>query len=356
MNLFSSLAVTASLPAAAATLPESADIFSGPLAKSAIVIFFFGLVALFLRFLYGPSGKLRGKEWDRLNEEFANAEEEKRRKQQSASRLSALQKELEPVLQKEGRAFREYVESFYSGDAQKDELFRLKDEHSHGVFRNAWSIIQGETELQKPFVARAALLAALYHDIGRFEQLKAYHSFNDRENVNHAVLGAKLLGNRRFMADETPETRRTARAAIVMHSGAALPARITRNPGSALALAARALRDADKLDILRVMQEGLRPGTSSDSAVSYNLPDEAGKYSPELALAVLEGRPVLAADLRWRNDFRLYVCSWSNLLEFKTSRRLLARSGHLDTVLSWLPGDALMDEVRQAVKNNLTAA
>lgn len=349
MNLFPCLA----LAAAAGAAPESADLFGNPLARSALVVFFFSLVALFLRFLYGPGGKLREKRWDVLNREFKSGEEEKSLRGQALARVSSLQKELEPLLQREGRAFREYAESFYSGDPRKDELFRLKNEHSHGVFRNAWSIIQGEPELREPRAARAILLAAVYHDIGRFEQLRRYHSFNDEESVDHAVLGAKILADRRFMAKEAPGMRSLVRAAVALHSGAALPARLRAGASSSLALAARAVRDADKLDILRVMQEGLRPGTGGDPAISLNLPDETGKYTPKIARSVLNGKTVLHSDMRYRNDYRLYVCGWPNHLEFPTSLRLLGRSGHLDAILSWLPEDALMDEVRRAVKTRM---
>lgn len=352
MSIFSGLAQAATL---APSAPEAADFFSSPLARSVLVTFFFVLAALFLRFLYGPNGKLREKRWDEMNSEFKAAAEQAEDKKAAARRLTALQKELEPLLEREGRAFRAYVEPFYTGDEKRDELYRLKDEHSHGVFRLAWSIIQGEPELQQPQAARATLLSALYHDIGRFEQLRLYHSFNDRETVRHSALGAKLLADRRFMADETPEMRRIVRAAVALHSGAALPARLVAEPGSTLALAARALRDADKLDILRVMQEALRPGSASDPAISYSLPEEAGKYSPVVAKAVLEGRSVLHADMRYRNDFRLYVCCWVNFLEFGASLRLLARSGHLEQILGWLPEDEFMNKVRGAVKNRLSA-
>ncbi len=38
-----------------------------------------------------------------------------------------------------------------------------------------------------------ASVIGLLHDIGRFEQLKEYDSFNDKETIDHATLGIKLL-------------------------------------------------------------------------------------------------------------------------------------------------------------------
>ena len=38
-----------------------------------------------------------------------------------------------------------------------------------------------------------AKLIALLHDIGRFEQIRLYHTFSDKDSINHAEFGAKLL-------------------------------------------------------------------------------------------------------------------------------------------------------------------
>lgn len=326
-------------------MPPETHFFASPLGKSLIVVVFFGAIALFLRFLFGPGGRWREKHWDDMNAEF-------RRK----TSLAALQKDLEPLTTREGALLDEYIKGFYTGDAGRDELIRLKDEHSLGVFRNAWALIQGEEALREPRAARILLLSALYHDIGRFEQIRAQHDFRDNKGLDHAVLGARLLASPRFLTGESPETRRLVRAAVALHSRAELPARLYARGCSPFALAARALRDADKLDILRVMQEGLRPGTAGDPAISYGLPDEPEGYNPEVARAVLEKRPVYSADMRFCNDFRLRLCGWAGLLEFAAARRILAERGHMDAIMGWLPENEEMEMVREFVRRELCAA
>ena len=351
MHFFSNIALAASATSTSAALESIID---HPLVKSLIVITFFVIIALFLRFLYGPKGIRREKHWDDLNRDFNAREESKKARRAARQRIEGLQKELEPVMAREGAAFTEYARGFYSGDVEKDELYRLKDEHSNGVFKNAWMIIQGEPALQEPQTARAALLAALYHDIGRFEQLRAYNTFDDASSLNHAVLSAKILADQSFMPGENPQTRRLTRAAIAMHNRAALPASL--DPESKLGLIARTLRDADKLDIIRIMQEALRPGSNSDPAISFNLPEEPCRYTASVARAVIDNRAVCRDDRRFRNDFRLYICNWAGFLEFTTSLRLLARSGHLENLLSWLPQDQSMNKVREAVRARLNGA
>ena len=38
-----------------------------------------------------------------------------------------------------------------------------------------------------------AELIGLLHDIGRFEQIKNYHTFLDKESIDHAEYGNKIL-------------------------------------------------------------------------------------------------------------------------------------------------------------------
>lgn len=344
------------LYAAALTPPGAQQGFlASPLGKSLIVVVFFSAIALLLRFLYGPKGIWREKHWDAMNAEFRAAEAQKSGRRKAFLRLEALRKELEPLTRKEGAALQEYIKGFYTGDAERDELIRLKDEHSLGVFKNAWAIIQGEELLWEPGVARVLLLAALYHDLGRFEQIRAQQDFRDNKGIDHAALGARLLALPRFLADESPDTRRLVRAAVALHSRAELPARLQAQTG-ALALAARALRDADKLDIIKIMQEGLRPGTASDPAISYGLPDDLEACSEHVLKAVLERRPVYSQDMRCRNDFRLRLCGWAGLLEFAATRRILAERGHLETIMDWLPQTEEADKVRSFVRDRLAEA
>ena len=40
---------------------------------------------------------------------------------------------------------------------------------------------------------KLAELIGMLHDIGRFEQLRVYNTYNDRESINHGEYGAKIL-------------------------------------------------------------------------------------------------------------------------------------------------------------------
>ncbi|MCL1915725.1 MAG: HD domain-containing protein [Desulfovibrionaceae bacterium] len=251
---------------------------------------------------------------------------------------------------KEIQSFTAYTRGFRSGDPVRDKHLNLKYAHSLRVLRNARIIAKQEEAFRRyPQAKRALNLAALYHDLGRFEQLKRFGTFRDADSVNHGLLGAKLLAKQGFLADETPELRRLTRCAVLWHNRLALPDGLPEE----FALVSRAIRDADKIDIIGVLNREFQPGRQPDKTIVLELRNETGAYSPKALEAVLAGRTVLYDDMRVINDFRLLLCSWVFGLEFTASRRLLAQSGLLEETLAGLPAGADLDKARARVRGRL---
>ncbi len=69
----------------------------------------------------------------------------------------------------------------------------LKIRHTYRVCDNV-SRIAKSLEMGRDDLLLAEVLA-LFHDIGRFEQLKVFGSFDDRITVDHAKLGLKVLNS-----------------------------------------------------------------------------------------------------------------------------------------------------------------
>ena len=139
-----------------------------------------------------------------------------------------------------------------------DPKIRLKIDHTFRVARLCETIAaslglsEEDTDL--------AYLSGLLHDIGRFEQIRRYGTFIDRLSCNHAALSADLLFKEgllsRFLAKE--EAPRGAdpdisllEKVIRLHNVYILPKGLTEREG----MFCRILRDADKVDILRVNVE-----------------------------------------------------------------------------------------------------
>lgn len=154
------------------------------------------------------------------------------------------------------RQFRDYTDGY---DAS-DEKIALKIGHTYRVAGLCRLIARSEgmnAEEQE-----LAWLLGMLHDMGRFEQLRRYDTFNDAESVDHAALGVEILfgtGNaeaaddgsgaamiRRYVADDEEDA--LIRTAVGMHNVYRLAEGIAPRTEKFCHI----LRDADKVDILRV--------------------------------------------------------------------------------------------------------
>lgn len=226
----------------------------------------------------------------------------------------------------------------------------LKLKHTMAVLDNARRM--AESEQFAPALARACLLAALYHDVARFEQYLRYRTFRDGESCNHALLGVKILKREARLAGESAATRAIVLTAVGLHNRFALPAHLPRETE----LAAHVVRDADKLDILRVMDEHLSgPGPYSPTVV-LNLPDDPALAGQAVLRAALEGRVAAYADLRSVNDFRVLLNTWFFDMHFAASRRQFVTDGHARRLLEGLPTNATYGPARAALLARLDGA
>ena len=139
--------------------------------------------------------------------------------------------------------FEKYLRNF---DLENSKI-RLKQEHTFGVVKAADYICSREGMGEED--RELALLIALLHDIGRFEQLKVYNSYDDNR-FDHAMFGVRLLFEegeiRKFILSGDYDD--IIRQAIAFHSLYSLPE--VQDPRTLLHC--KIIRDADKLDNFRV--------------------------------------------------------------------------------------------------------
>lgn len=227
--------------------------------------------------------------------------------------------------------FAGYVEGQYAlceGDAGP---MRLKATHTLAVLGHARRIAREEGFA--PHIVRACLLAALYHDVARFAQYLRYGTFRDRDSRNHGLWGAAILKREGRLAREERTVRRLVLAAVALHNRYALPAALPAE----MACVASTVRDADKLDILRVMDEHLSGPRPYCPTVVLGLPDAADRVSEKVLEDARRGRVAAYADLRSVNDFRVLLGTWIDDMHFASSRRLFAASPHAVRLLADLP-------------------
>ncbi len=97
-----------------------------------------------------------------------------------------------------------------------------------------------------------AELIGLLHDIGRFEQIKRYNTFIDKNSINHGQLGVKILFDdnqiRRFIKDSKYDD--IIKTAILNHNRSPKNMEFKNEKEQ---LHSMIIRDADKIDILYLL-------------------------------------------------------------------------------------------------------
>ena len=144
-------------------------------------------------------------------------------------------------------AFRAYTANY---DADNINI-ALKIAHTYRVARISERIAGSISAVNVDF----AWLLGLLHDIGRFEQVARYGTFFDALSIDHAELGADILFHDNlfgsFVKQESQEMKALAETAIRLHNKLSIP----ENMEEETATYTKILRDADKVDIFRVLTE-----------------------------------------------------------------------------------------------------
>lgn len=153
-------------------------------------------------------------------------------------------------------AFKEYV----SGFNINDERISLKITHTYRVADNSVNLAEslGLTIDDQ----NLSWLIGLLHDVGRFSQIDRYGTFDDNVSVDHAELGADLLFKYDYVwnfIDSNSEKNELSiiDTAIREHNKFELRNDLSDRE----AMFCRVIRDADKLDIFRVVTENTTEAT-----------------------------------------------------------------------------------------------
>ena len=135
-----------------------------------------------------------------------------------------------------------------------------KIEHSYRVIKVAEQIAK-TLKLEEEDLELAKLIGLL-HDIGRFEQIRIYDTFSDKDSIDHADLGVKILFEdgliRKFIEDDKYDN--IIYKAIKNHNKYAIEDGLDEKK----LLHAKIIRDADKTDIYEVY---IRDIESNENAI-----------------------------------------------------------------------------------------
>jgi len=229
--------------------------------------------------------------------------------------------------------FKTFADTHLSGEKTNDYNIRLKREHSLHVLANGRDIVRSEAISGR--VSELAVLASLYHDIGRFPQFARFGTYKDADSVHHGRLGVLALRELALPGDVNAAEWRLIRAAVGLHNARAV------NPATrgVLRTLVDVVRDADKVDIFAVILDHLSEHDNPQGVVIHHLEEHPTRYSESVLRTILAGEPCDYGSLRYSNDFILLMLGWMFSMTFPTSLDMLSRRGLVDKAFSLLPGD-----------------
>ncbi len=226
--------------------------------------------------------------------------------------------------------FNDYSTAFIEKAVNPDP-FILKKEHTLRVCREI--VILGKQLLLQENDLILAEAIALLHDIGRFVQLEKYGTFVDHVSENHAELGLAVINEHGFLDFCDKNEACLIKEAVRFHNAADIPS--DRDDRTLFFI--KLIRDADKLDIWRVVTEHYaRPDSNSEKIINLGLEDD-GRISQEAIEAVCNETFVKTFMIKRLNDLKLLQISWVFDLNFPQSVLRLKQKGYIDKIVSTMP-------------------
>lgn len=227
--------------------------------------------------------------------------------------------------------FEDYVSRFTFDDCLIQESMDLKAEHTRRACEAIVNI--GESlDLSREDLCIAEA-CALLHDIGRFEQYSRYGTFSDYKSEDHAALGAKIIEENRAVQGFEPGVADIIIRVVRYHNRALLPV----DEEARCLFFLKLLRDADKVDIWRVVTEYYhRAGNSRNQTIELDLPD-VERVSDPVYTSLMKGEVVQMADLKTLSDFKLLQIGWVYDINFPRTFQIVRERGYLEKTRDALP-------------------
>jgi hypothetical protein len=223
------------------------------------------------------------------------------------------------------------------------EAHKLKQIHTARVCDNI-KMLAASINLTGPEMNIARATAWL-HDVGRFPQFETYGTFSDLLSKNHAALGVGVIVNQNLLEGISHKDRRLILRSVALHNRPRLPEGLE----SGLALPAKLLRDADKLDIYRVMMDLYRSAKSGKpSFITHDMADD-GSVSAELADEIMQGKGFNYDRVSTLNDMKLFQMGMIYDLNFPAAFSAIRDQEVVPVILGSMPSFPGLEDLSRIV-------
>ena len=230
--------------------------------------------------------------------------------------------------------FYDYIGNFYGSDDYINANLELKEVHTTHVVNEAKYIASGIGLNEKDSLLAETI--ALFHDLGRFEQFTKYKTYSDHKSENHSNIAIRVLEEEKILNILPKNEQKLIITAIRHHNAKDLPNDLDSNQ----LLHTRLVRDADKLDIYRVLLDKYL--NFYDDKENFNLelefPDDPW-YSDNIIEAILKEKQAHYHHLNTLSDMKLLILAMIYDVNFTPTFQKIRQKGYIQSFFEILPRD-----------------
>ena len=230
-----------------------------------------------------------------------------------------------------------YMKSFYTDDEEVQRGILIKEKHTGYVTSNSVELAKF-LKLNQHDVELAEIIG-LFHDVGRFRQYSIYKTFNDADSEDHADLGMKVISELDFFKKISAEDFEIAKFAIQQHN----KKEIALIDDERKILFAKIIRDADKLDIYRVLEPFLAQ-ENADKMPNFIKGKTRPDISPDFVENFVTGEQADYRKIRTNGDRKIVRLMWIYDINFSWTMQKIVERGFIEKIVSNLPMDERVAE------------
>jgi len=241
--------------------------------------------------------------------------------------------------------FDDYVNQFIKDFPNLSENIILKADHCRKVHQEILELVQN-LNLNNDEIFLAEIIG-LFHDVGRFKQYVKYQTFSDSKSQNHSDMGVEVLKDHNVLNAISKDDQEIVYKSIINHSRA----EILPDESEKVIFFSKLIRDADKLDIWRLITEYyLVKEQKENKTLELELPN-IDEISDEVFESILRKEVVLKESMKTLNDFKLLQIAWLFDLNFDYSVQRLKNKKYLDKIFDSLPVNHKVNRIKKIVND-----
>lgn len=230
------------------------------------------------------------------------------------------------------RYFKKYTDEFFTEVSLEDRFkIELKIVHTMHVLKLMRKLAKEEGLQNEDY--EIAKVIALFHDFGRFNQVKIYGTFNDSKSVNHAEESVREM-QRLNVLDKASDTyvpeykKELIYKAILNHNRDEI---IGENDEKLIKMS-KLIRDTDKIDIYRTTAKYLLEQSYDEVVKTLNL-DPSFEITKETYDKVMKGIKLKKSDINTVADNFIWNFYWIiSDMNYPASLKIVKEKGYLENL------------------------